>query len=85
MEFWSAEQLKEDFEIVVSFYQTEIGNNMYSCRNHAVIRRKGHANQEQPDAVVVMANPGSCPHRLNVGEDVKFELELLIKRIIKQS
>ncbi|WP_227938314.1 DUF1643 domain-containing protein [Alkalihalobacillus deserti] len=60
MEFWSAEQLSKEFRAIASFYQIKIGNNMYPCRNHAVIMRKGYASQERPDAVIVMANPGSC-------------------------
>jgi hypothetical protein len=60
MEFWSAAQLREEFEVEASFYQMKIGNQMYPCRNHAVLMRKGYTRENQPDAVVVMANPGSC-------------------------
>lgn len=33
---------------------------MYQCRNHAVILRNGYRMENQPDAVIIMANPGSC-------------------------
>lgn len=57
---WSVADLKNTFDVLASFYQIELGNNKYLCRNHAVIFRKGFANQTFPDAVIVMANPGSC-------------------------
>lgn len=60
MEFWSAEQLRKEFDVLASFYQIKLGTRMYHCRSHAVIIRKGSANQEHPDALIVMANPGSC-------------------------
>ncbi len=60
MDFWTAEELKKEFSVVASFYQKEINNKMYLFRNHALIIRKGFAAQEHPDAVIVMANPGSC-------------------------
>jgi hypothetical protein len=60
MEFWLASQLREEFDVIASFYQIEVGGEFLKCRNHAVIFRKGYANQKFPDAVVCMANPGSC-------------------------
>jgi hypothetical protein len=60
MEFLSAAQLKKEFRVEASFYQIIVGNNMYQCRKHAVIIRKGYSMENHPDAVIVMANPGSC-------------------------
>jgi hypothetical protein len=60
MEFWTAEELKEEFKVLASFYQMKVNGNMFQCRNHALIIRKGYETQKQPDAVIVMANPGSC-------------------------
>jgi hypothetical protein len=60
MEFLSAAQLKKEFKVEASFYQINVGNKMYQCRNHAVILRNGYTRENQPDAVFVMANPGSC-------------------------
>jgi hypothetical protein len=60
MEFWNTEELRKEFTVVASFYQKEILKQMYQFRNHALIIRKGFAEQEHPDAVIVMANPGSC-------------------------
>jgi hypothetical protein len=60
MEFWTAEELKEEFKVLASFYQMKVNRNMFNCRNHALIIRKGYETQKQPDAVIVMANPGSC-------------------------
>jgi len=57
---WSIADLRETFDVLASFYQIELGSKKYLCRNHAVIFRKGFANQTSPDAVIVMANPGSC-------------------------
>jgi hypothetical protein len=56
----SIADLRNIFDAIASFYQIELGNKKYLCRNHAVIFRKGFANQTSPDAVIVMANPGSC-------------------------
>jgi hypothetical protein len=63
MEFWSAEQLRKEFDVIASFYQIEVGSILYQCRSHALIMRKGGANQKSPDAVICMANPGSCSPR----------------------
>jgi hypothetical protein len=60
MDFWSVRQLRKEFDVIASFYQIEVGGEFLKCRNHAVIFRKGFANQTVPDAVVCMANPGSC-------------------------
>jgi hypothetical protein len=60
MEFFSAAQLKKDFKVEASFYQIKVGNKMYQCRNHAVIMRNEYSLENQPDAIIVMANPGSC-------------------------
>lgn len=60
MEFLSAGQLKKEFKVEASFYQVKVGNNLYLCRNHAVILRNGYTRDTQPDAVIMMANPGSC-------------------------
>jgi len=60
MEFWSAKQLRREFEVKASFYRLKVGSELLLCRNHAVINRKGHTSQGQPDALVIMANPGSC-------------------------
>lgn len=60
LENWSANLLKKDFEVTASFYQIKAGDFYFRCRNHAVIRRKGYNSQKQPDALIVMANPGSC-------------------------
>ncbi|WP_075980800.1 hypothetical protein [Bacillus massilinigeriensis] len=59
MIFYPVEQLREEFEVSASFYQIKVNNKSYQCRNHALIKRKGIDNH-QPDAVIIMANPGSC-------------------------
>lgn len=60
IEFWSVKQLQKEFDVIASFYQIELGNKIYLCRNQAFIFRKGYTKQNEPDAVIVMANPGSC-------------------------
>ncbi|WHY94686.1 hypothetical protein QNK12_15020 [Neobacillus cucumis] len=60
VEFWPAATLRHDYDVIASFYQVKIGKEMFQYRNHAVIFRKGLAIQQLPDAVIVMANPGSC-------------------------
>jgi hypothetical protein len=72
MEFWSAEQLREEFDVIASFYQIRVGSKLYQCRSHAVIFRKGYNNQEFPDAIVCMANPGSCSPR-----DKSYQLPII--------
>jgi len=57
---WSSEELKGEFDVIASFYQLKLGDKTYQCRNHALIIRKGYANQKSPEFVLVMANPGSC-------------------------
>ncbi|MBT2698524.1 hypothetical protein J7E79_14005 [Bacillus sp. ISL-40] len=59
IEFCPMKQLQKDFDVIASFYQIELGNKIYQCRNHALIFRKGNFIQNEPDAVIVMANPGS--------------------------
>ncbi|ADU29411.1 DUF1643 domain-containing protein [Evansella cellulosilytica] len=59
-EFLAADQLRKEFQVEASFYQTNIGKKKYQCRNHAVIMRKGFTRNDQADAVILMANPGSC-------------------------
>ncbi|MBU9711569.1 DUF1643 domain-containing protein [Evansella tamaricis] len=60
MEFLSAAKLKKEFKVEASFYQIKVGNKKYQCRNNAVIMRHDFLRDDQPDAVIVMANPGSC-------------------------
>ncbi|MDQ0257840.1 hypothetical protein J2S74_005303 [Evansella vedderi] len=60
MEFLSAAILKKEFKVEASFYQIKVGNKKYQCRNNAVIMRHDFSRDDQPDAVIVMANPGSC-------------------------
>ena len=60
MEYWSAKELDKEFNVVASFYRTEIGNELFQCRNHALVFRKGISSNQHPDAMIIMANPGSC-------------------------
>lgn len=60
MEFLTAAQLKKEFNVEANFYRINVGNQMYLCRRHAVILRDGYTRESQPDAVIIMANPGSC-------------------------
>ncbi|CAG9606865.1 DUF1643 domain-containing protein [Pseudoneobacillus rhizosphaerae] len=72
MEFWSAEQLRKEFDVIASFYQIEVGSILYQCRSHAVIFRKGYNNQGFPDAIVCMANPGGARP-----EDSSYQLPII--------
>ena len=47
MEFWSAEQLKEEFDTIASFYQVELDNRMVMCRDHALIVMQIKSSQMQ--------------------------------------
>ncbi|MEH7226662.1 hypothetical protein V7112_22930 [Bacillus sp. JJ1566] len=60
MYFYPAEQLKKEFAVTASFYRFQVGDKKFLCRNHAIIKRKEVTKQEEPNAVIVMANPGSC-------------------------
>lgn len=58
--YWPAEELRKEFDVIASFYQIIVGGQKYLCRNHAIIMRKGLANQKKYDGIVIMVNPGSC-------------------------
>ncbi|HWO77804.1 MAG TPA: DUF1643 domain-containing protein [Bacillus sp. (in: firmicutes)] len=60
MSTWSSDQLIQDFNVIARFYQIRLNNKLYLCRNHALIIRRGVTNIDKSDAVIVMANPGSC-------------------------
>lgn len=53
-------QLRKEFEVWASFYELEVGSETFLCRNHAYIKRKGERGPKSTNALVVMANPGSC-------------------------
>lgn len=59
MDFIPAEDLKKRFDITGSFYELEINNVIYKCRNRLDIKSKENINTNQPDIIVVMMNPGS--------------------------
>lgn len=60
MQFWSAKELRKEFYVQASFYKIEVANEIYQCRNQALILRKNNEHQEKHDALVIMANPGLC-------------------------
>ncbi|MEK4484273.1 hypothetical protein MHH81_01545 [Psychrobacillus sp. FSL H8-0484] len=61
--------LKEKFHILAHFYTTNEGGNKYLMRSEAKIVRKGK-EITSVDAVIVMANPGSC---LAIDQTIEFD------------
>jgi hypothetical protein len=59
MQYYTSAQLKQEFVVVAKFYQISVNNKLHLCRNEALIKRN-ESNANKLDAVVVMANPGSC-------------------------
>jgi len=59
MEFKTADELKKLFNVTASFYELEIDNVIYKCRNRLDIKSKIHKDIDKPDIIVVMMNPGS--------------------------
>lgn len=57
---WPAKELRKEFEVWASFYELEVGEEKFQCRNHAYIKREGERGIKSPDALIIMANPGSC-------------------------
>ena len=57
---WPAKELRNEFEVLASFYQLDVGHETFLCRNHAYIKREGEQGRKSPDALIIMANPGSC-------------------------
>ncbi|MDX8361716.1 hypothetical protein [Cytobacillus sp. IB215316] len=60
MEFVKAEDLKRLFSVKASFYNVEIGNQVFECRNYAQIYHKNNIIHSHYDAVFVLVNPGLC-------------------------
>ena len=55
----SAELLKQEFDTWANFYTTKVEEVDYLMRSEAKIVRKGYESNAV-DAIIVMANPGSC-------------------------
>lgn len=60
IKFLKADELKKEFVVSASFYQLKVAKKVFLCRNHAIIKMKGSIRKNTPDALIVMANPGSC-------------------------
>ncbi|MFZ3591347.1 hypothetical protein ACOI1C_19490 [Bacillus sp. DJP31] len=65
----TADVLKKHFNIWAHFYKAQAGEKEYLMRSEARIIRKGKESAKT-DAVIVMANPGSCSA---VDKNAKFE------------
>ncbi|WP_180953531.1 DUF1643 domain-containing protein [Bacillus sp. T33-2] len=50
----------DQFEVEGEFYQAVRNETVYPCRRLAVIKTRNYPLKEQYDALLVMANPGSC-------------------------
>lgn len=59
MDFISRKDLLMEFEVEASFYNVEIGNSVFECRNQARIKRIDFSADEL-DAIFILCNPGSC-------------------------
>lgn len=61
MSFIYAKQLKEEFKVYGHFYGLSLDDDLYDCRSCLKIISNKHkaSDLEQPDAIVIMMNPGS--------------------------
>jgi hypothetical protein len=64
-----AKVLKEQFDVWAHFYKDQVGGKEYFMRSEAKIIRKGKG-LAQTDAIIVMANPGSCTA---IDQNTKFD------------
>lgn len=76
MKFWTKVELEREFHIEASFYQLEVNNELYLCRNKARIVRRDTMVNSIVDAIVIMVNPGSCiPSVANTTPTLKRNFE----------
>lgn len=75
--FFPKNELGKEFEVTASFYR--VGE--FECRNQALIKRVNNTEKNEPDAIIIMANPGSSrpldptdipPLRKNYNNDLPY-------------
>ncbi len=59
MDFIYAEELKKKFDVTGHFYELDVNNIIFKCRNRLDIKSKEYLEGNSPDIIVVMMNPGS--------------------------
>ncbi len=59
MEFIYADELKKKFDVTGYFYELDLNNIIFKCRNRLDIKSKEYIESTAPDIIVVMMNPGS--------------------------
>lgn len=59
MEFIYADDLKSTFNVKGCFYELDINNTIFKCRNRLDITSEFYNGSDKADIIVVMMNPGS--------------------------
>ncbi|MDX8366321.1 hypothetical protein [Cytobacillus sp. IB215665] len=79
MEFVKAEHLKNLYSVKGSFYNIEIDNQVFECRNYAEIYHKNNKCHSKYDAVFVLVNPGLCSPKYSTYQIPHYKKEEILK------